>query len=296
MTNKQSAKQLIARYINGNYTVRLYNDGTKIKHTKADEFVAEFPDSIDLKITNRCDMACPMCHESSCADGVEGDLSATFLTTLRKGTELAIGGGNPLSHNGLENFLVRMKLQGVICNLTVNEKHFLQNQGYLELLIAKQLIWGLGISLTQYDANTIEFAAQHKNTVLHVICGIIDAKSVQKLYNKGLKTLFLGYKHFGRGKSYYSAQVEEKIHWLKNNIAQIGQGFDTVCFDNLALEQLDIRNKISSKLYDERYMGNDGSASMYVDLVERKCARSSTSIELYPLQEDIRAMFNAVRI
>ena len=44
--------RVISYYKNGNYFVKLLCDGTKIKETSDDSFVAEFPDSIDLKITN----------------------------------------------------------------------------------------------------------------------------------------------------------------------------------------------------------------------------------------------------
>ena len=45
-------KQLLKEYKNGNYSVLLYTDGTKEKVTEDDFFKADFPDSIDLKITN----------------------------------------------------------------------------------------------------------------------------------------------------------------------------------------------------------------------------------------------------
>ena len=35
--------KLLAVYQNGNYTVKLYSDGTKIKSTHSDKFIAEFP-------------------------------------------------------------------------------------------------------------------------------------------------------------------------------------------------------------------------------------------------------------
>ena len=157
--------QLLACYKNGNYIVKLYSDGTKIKRTPNDSFIAEFPDSIDLKITDYCDMNCPMCHEKSSTNGKEGSLQESFLSTLKGGTELAIGGGNPLSHRELVPFLERMKKQGVICNLTVNEAHLEKNQALIEELISKKLIYGLGVSIKAYNQNAIEFAKKHKNTV-----------------------------------------------------------------------------------------------------------------------------------
>ena len=125
-------KELLDIYKNGNYIVRIYSDGTKIKSSKDDKFIADFPDSIDLKITNYCDLNCPMCHEKSSTDGFEGDLNSSFLNSLHRGTELAIGGGNPLSHKKLLPFLVKMKRKKVICNLTLNEKHFLKHKSGID--------------------------------------------------------------------------------------------------------------------------------------------------------------------
>ena len=87
--------KLLGSYINGNYHTAIYSDGTKIRETEDDEFIADFPENIDIKITNQCDMGCPMCHEDSKSDGKHGDsMNAKFIDTLRPYTELAIGGGN----------------------------------------------------------------------------------------------------------------------------------------------------------------------------------------------------------
>lgn len=285
---------IIARYKNGNYAVTLYSNGTKIKQTANDYFSAEFPDSVDLKITDFCDMNCPMCHENSSVKGSHGDLSAQFLSTLERGTELAIGGGNPLSHPNLETFLMTMKRQGVICNLTVNERHFIDNADFLENLISERLIYGLGISINGCFQKTLQFAKTHKNVVLHLICGICDEEILEKLYDKNLKILFLGYKNFGRGERYHSKDVEFKIKWLKESIRHIAKRYNTVCFDNLALTQLDLKSQVPKKIFEERYMGDDGTASMYIDLVKREFAESSTSRDRYPITSDIRSMFAAV--
>lgn len=46
-------------YKNGNYTVKFnLKDGTKIRENDLDFFDAEFPESMDLKITNRCSNNC----------------------------------------------------------------------------------------------------------------------------------------------------------------------------------------------------------------------------------------------
>ena len=286
-------RQLIAFYQNGNYVVKLYGDGTKEKITEEDSFKAEFPDSMDLKITNYCDMGCPMCHEMSSTEGEEGNLDEAFFSTLKKGTELAIGGGNPLSHKGLLDFLERMKSQGVICNITVNENHLCANKELISQLIEKKLIYGLGVSIKAYNKEVIEFAKRNKNVVLHVINGIFS--DYGKIANQNLKILILGYKKFGRGTDFYSEEIEKNLKAAKENVGELFDKFRYVSFDNLALSQLEIHKVISKKAFDEIYMGDDGEGTMYVDLVKREFASSSTSTERFALKDDIISMFEIVK-
>lgn len=287
--------RLLAKYKNGNYNVEIYSDGTKVRWSDDDFFNADFPDSMDMKITNYCDMACPMCHEKSDKNGKHAKFDQPFLNTLRKGTELAIGGGNPLSNPELIPFLVRMKKQGVIPNLTVNEKHFLDNEELLQRLIDDKLIYGLGISLWSFDQKTLTFAKKNKNVVFHVIIGTEQIDKLKTIYNQGYKILLLGYKKFGRGEAFYSSEVERKIAETNEKFEEITTGFDVVSFDNLALEQLDVKSRVSEKVYEECFMGEDGESTMYVDLVEEKFAVSSTSKVRYPLKDDIDSMFAVVK-
>lgn len=285
----------LCRYRNGNYAVWLYADGTKIKHTDADFFDAEFPDSIDLKITDRCDMACPMCHESSTASGAHGDLSAPFLDSLHAGQELALGGGNALTHPDLDGFLARMKARGVICNLTVNEAHLLRELPRVQRLLDDKLVYGLGVSPVECAPQTIDFARRNASTVFHLICGIADETVFDKLADKGLKILLLGYKKRGRGAAYYSADVERNIAWTEKNLMALCGRFDTVCFDNAALVQLDVAKKLPRALFEARYMGDDGTASMYIDAVRGEYAVSSTSAERFPVCGSVEDMFADVK-
>ena len=286
--------KLLACYLNGNYRVKLFEDGTKVKETTEDCFRASFPDSIDLKITNYCDLNCPMCHELSSSSGKEGNLNSEFLNSLKKGTELAVGGGNPLSHKDLLSFLKRMKDKGIICNLTVNEKHLLKNMNLLQELIDNKLIYGLGVSLNVVNDEVVEFAKRNNNVVFHVINGLFT--DFDKIINRGLKVLILGYKMFGRGKAFYSEEIKIKMDEMSANIVNLFDKFECISFDNLALGQLKIRDLVSEEEWESMYMGDDGEASMYIDLVEEKFARSSTSIERYELEDDIITMFNKVKV
>ena len=284
---------LIGYYQNGNYLVKFYQNGTKIKQTSAEKFVANFPDSIDLKITDYCDKNCPMCHEKSSVFGLHGNLNQNFLKTLKKGTELAIGGGNPLSHPHLEQFLNKMKSRGVICSLTVNASHLLADNKRIQALIENKLIYGLGISLQEYNQEVVNFAQKYNNAVLHLINGIFT--DFDKLYDKNLKILILGYKKFGKGEKFFSKEIENNMLALKNTLPSMLNRFKVISFDNLALSQLNVENLLTKDEYQSIFMGNDGDSSMYIDLVNSQFAKSSTSVERLPIGEDIITMFSQIK-
>ena len=70
---------LLGSYTNGNYKVSIYDDGTKIRENNLDNLTPDTIESMDIKITNCCDMGCPFCHENSLPDGEHGDiLSPSF--------------------------------------------------------------------------------------------------------------------------------------------------------------------------------------------------------------------------
>ena len=74
--------KLIGSYKNGNFITHIFSDGTVIRETEDKDFIANFPSNIDIKITNFCDMNCPMCHENSTVNGKHGDiLNADFINS-----------------------------------------------------------------------------------------------------------------------------------------------------------------------------------------------------------------------
>ena len=54
--------------------------------------------------------------------------------------------------------------------------------------------------------------------------------------------------------------------------------FKVVSFDNLALEQLNVKNILNKDKWNKLYMGDDGSYTMYIDAVTEEYAMSSTSL------------------
>ena len=294
--------KLLGSYRNNDYTCTMFSDGTKIRWNDKDSFNPIKPESIDLKITNKCNMACNMCHENSTPDGEHGDiLNLPFIDTMFPYSEVAIGGGNPLTHPDLIEFLEYLKERKIIASMTVNQMHFMQNIDLLKELTDNKLIYGLGISYVGGSHNNcIEAIKQFQNAVVHVINGIVHMDNLEALANNDLKILILGYKDFRRGKVLYD-ECGSQIDYLKSQfydmlpeIVEDGW-FKCISFDNLAIKQLEPKRLMSDEDYKEFYMGDDGSFTMYVDAVNRQFAKSSVSTERYDLMDDIADMFKIVK-
>ena len=269
------------KYKNGNTEVTILSDGTKIREYSEEPNIVH-PESIDVKITDYCDMGCLYCHESSTTKGKHGDLKEllSVLSDLPSGVELAIGGGNPLSHPNLIPFLTELKQRGLIANITINQGHLRVHLDLIKYLIKDELIKGVGISITSNNFKVIsELKELTDNIVYHVIAGVNKVDVLDKLMDLGsCKVLILGYKSFGFGVGYYSEEVLNNLKtWCRSLNKYIGKC--TLSFDNLAIDQLKVRRLFTQRGWDKFYMGDDFCFTMYIDAVKKEYAPTSRSKE-----------------
>lgn len=291
----------IGEYQNGNYTVKIYDDGTKIRENNLDFFESAFPENIDIKITNRCNIGCKMCHECSTPTGENADLlGLPFIDSLHSYTELAIGGGNIFENPQLIPFLLKLKKNHIIANITINQLHFEENYSLVRYLISEKLVYGVGVSLSiPSDKFVAMFKSCGQNMVLHVINGIVTQWQIERyLANHGLKILFLGYKNFGRGSEYWkthSLDIVRNQEYIKKNMENLLSSFRVVSFDNLGIEQIQPRRFLTDKQFNEFYMGDEGQFTMYIDAVKQEFGKNSISTVRYPLSDNIDTMFMTIK-
>ena len=285
-------------YKNGNYVVYINPEtGDKIRNSRGNKFMPSFAENCDVTITERCDGQCAFCYAGCTPNGAHGNLNAKFLDTLHPYTELAIN-GNDMSHPDLIPFLERMKARMVFVNVTINQKHFEQHFGLIKDLQQKGLIKGVGVSLNKTTPQFIQLVKSVRNVVIHVINGIVTRDDWYNLQNNDLDVLILGYKTTGRGDDYLcknQGKVERNQEWLRESLPISFNKFRTVEFDNLALEQLDVRSMVSEDLWNSHYMGDDGDFTFFINLVGNYFAENSTSQIHYPLMDDVVDMFNVIR-
>lgn len=294
---------ILYTYKNGNTATTILSDGTKIRKTYDDEFKPAFSESCDVKITDRCDGGCAFCYEGCTSHGRHGNiLNDTFIDSLHRGTELALN-GNDLSHPNLFEFLSRLKDKGVIANLTVNQIHFERHYDFIKALVDKKLIWGLGVSLREPTDAFINLVKTIPNAVIHTINGVLTERDIDRLANHNLKILILGYKTVGRGFEYYTNNLAE----IMKNVSYLGfmlptiikeNWFNTVSFDNLAIKQLNVRKLMSEEEWEKFYMGDDGTFTFYIDLVNQTFSKNSViaKSKCFPIAGmNVDEMFAVVR-
>lgn len=286
------------QYKNGNYVVTMLSDGTKMRMTKDDEFIPSFSENMDCKLTDKCSQGCPFCYEGCTVNGKHGDLfSYKFIDTLHPYTELAMN-GNDLDHPDMLRFLKHLKDKKVFGNVTVNQNQFIANYDKLKKWQEEKLIYGIGVSLVKVTDELVEKLKCVRNAVLHTIVGILSEDDVDKLKDNGLKVLMLGYKELQRGIEYKdknSESLERNKKWLYDNLGEMGKWFKVISFDNLAIEQLDVKRIVPDDKWEEFYMGDDGSFTFYIDMVKGEFAKNSLSQERYPIGDlSVDEMFNVI--
>lgn len=275
---------MIHRYRNGTYDVTIDDtDGTKIRDSgENDSFVAEFPESIDLNITDACSVGCPFCYRNCTSAGANASLQdvSDIVSTMHPFTEVALGGGSPIEHPRIDEILEECRSRNVFSNITVHRTHFMENLGRIDGWAESRLVFGVGCSADGYYDDVASECASRGNVVVHLIAGIVRPCDIAKYAVRGCKLLILGYKNMGRASVESVPDMSETAR-VVGDIVSGRIRCKVVSFDNLALEQLGIRRLIGEDRWNGMYMGDDGvdgaltSASMYVDAVSHVYARNS---------------------
>lgn len=290
--------KLITTITNGNAKVKLYNDGTRVIDYE-NNLTLDYPLNVDVRLSNQCAFGinpktgkavCDFCHESATTDGKHGNLDILYnvLCELPKGTEIAIGINN--FENNIITFLTKLSNSGYIINTTINHGHLIKYYSKIKYLINEKIIYGLGISYRSNFKDIPQYFLDYEHTVLHVIAGIDDITNILTLSNKVNKILVLGEKDFGLNSG--KVNLESKSHklWLRL-ILNVINNFGITSFDNLALQQLNIKRFLDTDKWDSFYQAEH---SIYIDAVKEAFAPSSRSGKFINWDVGIKKYFKEV--
>lgn len=264
---------------NGNALITIANDGTRTTEWE-DQLKLDYPMNVDIRVSNKCAFGkktdgtaiCSFCHESAKFDGEECNYSV-LLSKLDfpAGIELAIG-CNHFS-DGLYDFVKECTKKGYICNLTINQGHVKRDKQMLLKAINAGYVKGLGISYRKGMSAIPDEILKYDNFGMNVIIGIDSVQDVLALSGTVRKIVILGEKNFGFNSGKVNTNSIKHKAW-RHNFTNLLNAFEVVSFDNLGIEQMQVKEKISKKDYDTMYQGEH---SIYIDAVAGTYAASSRS-------------------
>jgi organic radical activating enzyme len=283
-------------YKNGNYYV-VINEFRKMRiNFNEEENIPKFPELIDIKITDYCDIGCKFCYQNSTEEGKHANYQNIYsmmgYTYGQNIYEFAIGGGEPTTHPDFAKILKALKSHGNYVNFTTRSKKWFSDKKIVEAV-------NENVSGVAYSVNGViemgHFASLHMKHLnrsvkmyVHIIPELMTEKKLIKIIEaidklnhsamsgridgSQISITLLGFKDIGRGEN-----IKYKRH--KNLIKIIKQtrrtkiGIDTKLAKDYE-EELKEEN-ISKKLYDTR----EGVYSMYYDAIEEKAYKSSYELD-----------------
>lgn len=276
-------------YNNGNYQVHLLEDGTKKRLSLDGTFVPKRVETLDINLSNRCSIGCSYCYINATPTGRDGDIANLFDYGIPNGTELAFNYNG--SHIDFDYIMDNAfnPFSNWIINLTINHK-LLNIPTYKEKLqswIDRKRVAGIGVSTNKFLP---DFQLVSPNIVYHTIAGITPTTEIIKMLEANQKVLILGFKQLGR-----ASTLPDLSSWNIDSILAIKKGI--LSFDNLALDQLDIKSRVSPQIWDAHYMGEEGTTSFYIDLVSETFSQSSIDSEVKFTCKDlkIKDMFEIIK-
>lgn len=282
-------------YTNGNRLIKVYSNGTKQRFKKLGDkeaYLPQRPENIDLNLSYQCSLGCPYCYLRASPSRKQFIFDKQALDKIFhkpfKGLEIAMNLNEEeisSSHISLFSYL---RNKNFIPNLTINVKTFLSK--YFEVREKLNPEW-IGISCDDLVAvkRVSKFIEENKldssKLVIHLINKIFNPDDLKEIPDVIKNILILGFKSVGRGLSYDT----NHRNFVLNDFERFHFGFD-----NLALEQIDMTKTLN---YDLHYLGDDGTASFYIDLVDLKFSQSSTlKDESYMIEDrNLTEMFKKIR-
>lgn len=214
----------------------------------------------------------------------------SLFKQLPYGTEIIILGGNPLLHPGLTNFLDMLRRSGKINSINLHQDYI--DNDTIDILKKLQDCGNI-YNINIYCSSTVE--PEYYDIERVTYCVDIGKSPISILDSlKEESVLVLGCKGVNKNLNNCSEHTTRNIkNWYKNIYKYLLM--DSINFDNLALEQLNMQRLLPEDIWNDYYIGNDNQFSMYVDLVEGKYSASDTSSIRFPIEQSMCNMFSKIR-
>jgi hypothetical protein len=244
---------------------------------------ASFPELVDLKITDYCDKQCPYCYQASSVGGIHAaDENITNIThALEKmGVfEVAIGGGEPMSHPSFLSILQRLGRCGIVANFSTREIDWLALPWKSGPILDS--IGAFAVSVT--DSAQVEVLSglmtlnsiPKKKVTIQCVIGVVTSFGLscilEAAYKAGIRVTLLGFKEMGLGKQF----KREECNWVPIvKEFQLHGKCPSLAVDTVLARQAGTQLQ-EMGVPEQLYETQDGLFNMYIDAVTMKCGLSS---------------------
>lgn len=269
----------ITEYLNGNYYMVIYDDGTKVRvkvNPDDTSLQPEFPDSLELKIT-----------EVTPNGVVLSDiLYNQYTSKIKPYTDVNIVACNPLLHPALIKFTESLQLNNVAVDLTISQPDIIadltERKVVLEL-ISRDLIRSLNIILTDStDEKLYNIFDVLAKPVIQVTAGLVTSEDLDNLANKRIALKIVGYQPT---EVYFTdtptqTTVKYNLDMLQARLCKRCKKpteFSVIGLDLAAAKQLHIVDENEVMVDTTDFIFDHDRQVMYIDLVNKLYSLSVNS-------------------
>lgn len=264
-------------------------NGTKIRLAVGKYTKSEYPELVDIKITDYCAFGCVFCYQGSTVEGKHASYENLQLIIKRlaeaKVFEIAAGGGEPTDHPDFIRMLKDFHAAGIVPNFTTRSLGWVKRNW-------KEIEPYIGAFA--YSADTIQHlesaASMFKDIPkerinIHYIMGLQNevhfVEFMKKAHDLEFRVTLLGYKTTGRGKNVVPVSYD---WWMGAVDFLLKMGVcPTFSIDTPLAEQYQEVLPVAKEMFHTR----EGFVSAYIDAVSMEMGASSfdEKEELVPFDE-----------
>jgi MoaA/NifB/PqqE/SkfB family radical SAM enzyme len=246
---------------------------------KGEVFKAQYPELVDLKITDYCPFNCEACYQGSTVKGKHGNLNMIreVISSLAQNNvfEVAIGGGEPTLHPDFKTICKEMLHVGIIPNFTTrNYSYIAKNPAILDIIGSFAISCDKVLDLSGFLNSIkklpedIQEKVKRKVVVQHIV-GIAKEEKFRDLMKLArenyLKVVLLGYKTTHRGANVSPCLPSDKSMTWSDVILEMIKG-DKIFPYHCGVDTV-LAAEFEGKVDSRRITLCEGQFSCYIDAV-----------------------------
>ncbi len=254
---------------------------------------SSIPELIDIKVTDYCEMGCKFCYMGSTKKGRHA--SWKYLSGLAqllgqsKVAECALGGGEPLSHPDIFNFISCLRSAGVkAVNFTTRQLDWLSDPQSVQKLLGENGCFAYSVDDEKGLDRLHKAITENGYTIRHpsgysrdekairataqYVMGVLPEDKFKQLLEKAkeleISLTFLGFKHTGRGVHFKPHDYSNWIQILKDS------GYWHARIDTALAKEFE-KELLEADVSATTFHTDEGRFSCWIDAVNQKIGVSS---------------------